>query len=95
MKQREESIKRYQEWEIEQDKLREATKINMDRLAVEKQMDMEDRGRRVLQDIKNEEKKVEEDRLYEELERLEVKEKEISREDPVTPHFGGEEVREE
>ena len=48
MKQREESIKRYQEWEIEQDKLREATKINMDRLAVEKQMDMEDRGRRVL-----------------------------------------------
>ena len=33
--------------------------------------------------------------MYEELERLEVREKEVKREDPETPHFGGEEVREE
>jgi predicted alpha/beta hydrolase family esterase len=36
MKQREESISRYDEWKIEQDKIREKTKLRLDKLAIEK-----------------------------------------------------------
>ena len=79
MRLRQESIKRHDEWKIEEDQIRHETKLQMDKIAIESQMDMEGWDRKQLESKKKAEKDREEAVLFDELDTIEKKSEMLKR----------------
>ena len=71
LKRRNESIKRFEEWEKKKHEAQGETKLKLDKAALDKQMELEQWERQVLKEKKEQEKKVIEDQLYDDLEQME------------------------
>lgn len=69
---REESIKRFEEWDKKKGEAQGETKLKLDKAALDRQMQLEARERKVLGDKKEEEKRYVEERLYEDIDQIEM-----------------------